>query len=549
MNKLQIKKQGGYFTIKLPDALITYIKNFNTKSAFTDCTITVKENKMHIVIYSGNLSYNTSKLYEHHTQSSTQRTSKLLKKEPFYIYCNKHIHRIYIKNNIANVCNNYYINYKIYESDTNFIITAAVLLEDVINANHNNTSAFNNIINTVLGHGGVLNMSQEFKDEYYHYIAEENNTIVYLTKQKYLRYLLSCSKNGTYNPNVTNTSMLEDTSDNILKVSRKSSYSKFFKKLLGDNYNENDMNAYYTYNALLSSYNPELFEVVSGDDILKYYKEETYFKSTGELGTSCMRYDSYQAAIEFYSRNKNVKLIILKIKEVDKIIGRALVWTTTDGEKVMDRIYTSDTKVISLFHKYAEDNNLLNVYNYKIWNSSNYSKKKDITKMSPNNWDKNYTEQFIVDLDYLPTEVHALTNARKYSLHLERFIHVSNSLTLPYLDNFNLINIATNQISLLPIKDKFMCPISNTVLTRFNMQYTNTEVYNCELVTLLNDGTLSLKSSEDIVELNDDLDCDFNLVDTSNDNEQNNAEIVMNVIPNNGVTHPSITQYFNISTT
>ena len=40
----------------------------------------------------------------------------------------------------------------------------------------------------------------------------------------------------------------------------------------------------------------------------------------------------------------------------DKIIGRALLWTTRDSYKFMDRIYTSNDSDVDLFKKYADRN-------------------------------------------------------------------------------------------------------------------------------------------------------------------------------------------------
>jgi hypothetical protein len=45
------------------------------------------------------------------------------------------------------------------------------------------------------------------------------------------------------------------------------------------------------------------FEIVSGDDIKKYYNEESYYTTgSGTLGTSCMRYSRCEEYLNIYSK-------------------------------------------------------------------------------------------------------------------------------------------------------------------------------------------------------------------------------------------------------
>lgn len=99
--------------------------------------------------------------------------------------------------------------------------------------------------------------------------------------------------------------------------------------------------------------------VVTGDDIKFGYDGDNY--DSGEGGSllgSCMRYKKCQNYLELYTRNPNqVSLIILKNK--DRVKGRALLWTDTQGRKFMDRAYTIADSDELLFVKFAEKNGYL----------------------------------------------------------------------------------------------------------------------------------------------------------------------------------------------
>jgi hypothetical protein len=93
---------------------------------------------------------------------------------------------------------------------------------------------------------------------------------------------------------------------------------------------------------------------VEGDDIVKYYNEDSYSRSnTASLGGSCMRYSSCSDYIEFYARNK-VKMAIL-LDNDELLIGRAILWEADCGTKIMDRIYGNDI-VVDKFKSYAIKN-------------------------------------------------------------------------------------------------------------------------------------------------------------------------------------------------
>jgi hypothetical protein len=87
------------------------------------------------------------------------------------------------------------------------------------------------------------------------------------------------------------------------------------------------------------------FDVVKGGRITHYYYHENNEAGSGSLNDSCMNGYDQQELVEYYEECDNVRLLILKNTDTDKICGRALVWTTTCGKTVMDRIYGNDDTV------------------------------------------------------------------------------------------------------------------------------------------------------------------------------------------------------------
>lgn len=110
------------------------------------------------------------------------------------------------------------------------------------------------------------------------------------------------------------------------------------------------------------------FELVSGEDIRKWYHENNYEHIRGQLGNSCMRYHSCQSYLDIYVDNPEVcQLLILKSDDnKDKIKGRALVWKLTDGEYYIDRIYTINDSDRLLFLDYARINKINNSYDTRF---------------------------------------------------------------------------------------------------------------------------------------------------------------------------------------
>jgi hypothetical protein len=395
----------------------------------------------------------------------------------------------YIKTNRYKIVNDYFLDYNIIEDNfNNFIIFAKFKLKNSLILPYTDMSEIHKTLTSIFGSDYFYEINKitnkNLKDNDISFVHSINNDIVYFTESKLVEATLK--------------SYIENLSfDNLLNYSRSMSLTKFVNTIY-PNHNVKILQKYIEYNKWISNYDSSMFDIVKGNDILKYYLEDNYYNKSGDLGSSCMRNENYQNQIEFYAKNENISLIILKAKDSDTILGRSLLWTTTEGVKVMDRIYTCNSKIVSFFHKYAEENNFLNIYNIKVTNG-----KRDLTAMSPAYWKAEYTKNYIVDLDYLPKEFLILKMYDKIRLAYNvRQTSVSNSYKFPYLDNFNLINGVTKQISLMPIDNTFICNLTNEVIP-FNKYEKDDQgnVYHSDYVEIIY-GKAKLKVDEVVLDKN-----------------------------------------------
>ena len=108
------------------------------------------------------------------------------------------------------------------------------------------------------------------------------------------------------------------------------------------------------------------FDVVSGKDIAYWYSSDRYENGgRSTLGNSCMA-EVDSSYFDIYVYNPDVcKLVILYSESgrvvdgkwsSDKIRGRALLWTTDQGDTFMDRIYYNYESDVQLFKQYADKN-------------------------------------------------------------------------------------------------------------------------------------------------------------------------------------------------
>jgi hypothetical protein len=109
------------------------------------------------------------------------------------------------------------------------------------------------------------------------------------------------------------------------------------------------------------------FDVVSGDKIAYWYSESKYENGgQSSLGNSCMSCVN-SSYFDIYVENPEVcKLVILYGNRGGSMVngkwsgsyirGRALLWTTQEGDIFMDRIYYNHDVDVSLFKQYANRN-------------------------------------------------------------------------------------------------------------------------------------------------------------------------------------------------
>ena len=115
----------------------------------------------------------------------------------------------------------------------------------------------------------------------------------------------------------------------------------------------------------------EKIEMVSGDEIAKWYKSENCY-SGGSLGNSCMVNKDF---FDIYTQNpETVNLLIMK--SGDKIVARALVWKlkTTKPQLgftyYMDRVYTIRDHQEKVMMAFAENKG----WAYRTQGTSNWNK-------------------------------------------------------------------------------------------------------------------------------------------------------------------------------
>lgn len=119
-------------------------------------------------------------------------------------------------------------------------------------------------------------------------------------------------------------------------------------------------------------------QLITGEDIRKWYLENNYSERRGQLANSCMRYNSCQKYLDIYVENPEVCSLLIMYSDAAKvkICGRAIVWKCTDGNYIMDRIYTHNDYDIESFRKYSDSKGWLRID--KDWKSKVVQLKKDV---------------------------------------------------------------------------------------------------------------------------------------------------------------------------
>jgi hypothetical protein len=131
-------------------------------------------------------------------------------------------------------------------------------------------------------------------------------------------------------------------------------------------------------------------KVVPASEIPKYYLYSNYSSSKGTLGSSCMRSTEAQDYMDFYTENPQAVSLVIYLDEKGKLLGRALLWNLTDGNKFgnkfMDRIYTVNDYDVNLFIIWAKKNKIIikedqnSLFNTNLYHpNNNYRKAEKIT--------------------------------------------------------------------------------------------------------------------------------------------------------------------------
>lgn len=144
----------------------------------------------------------------------------------------------------------------------------------------------------------------------------------------------------------------------------------------------------------------DLFDIVKGSDITKYYQESNQVVKEGSnLFKSCMKYSETKKFIKcfFEPNDKTINTLVLRDKQdSDKIVGRANIWylEKPKGRIFMDRIYTNEDYLTNIFIQYAKENDFLykstQIYGgsvIPIVNNGNQEKIIMETKMIPKKYE------------------------------------------------------------------------------------------------------------------------------------------------------------------
>lgn len=152
-------------------------------------------------------------------------------------------------------------------------------------------------------------------------------------------------------------------------------------------------------------------EIVSGQDLIDAYKLENYttLRTGTELHGSCM--GNKTTYMSLYKNNPNTIQMILRRDVFGKVEGRALLWTLTNGQKFMDRVY-GYAKLVEDFRAYARANGFL----YREANTDN-------ARVSLTNGKESFsTDILITDLEH--------ADYKQY----------------PYLDTMGFVDVENKQI-------------------------------------------------------------------------------------------------------
>lgn len=116
-----------------------------------------------------------------------------------------------------------------------------------------------------------------------------------------------------------------------------------------------------------SIYSNKKFEIVKGDEILKWYLESNYSSQKSTLGNSCMKYPQRNHFMKLYAQNPDT-ISMCVVKEDDKISARCIIWTLENGKTYLDRIYYTEDSLVSFITDNVVKLHSKDFYSYDIGN-------------------------------------------------------------------------------------------------------------------------------------------------------------------------------------
>lgn len=141
----------------------------------------------------------------------------------------------------------------------------------------------------------------------------------------------------------------------------------FKKEWISANFKNTDIEEFSNQYTALVKGSDEIFKIVKGEDIRKYYNNENYDTTvpSGTLMKSCMGHSNKSKFLDLYVKNDNVSLLVA-LSDGGKVIGRALLWDNVSFKekgsmkevhkgKFMDRVYYTNDWVEGKFLLWAKE--------------------------------------------------------------------------------------------------------------------------------------------------------------------------------------------------
>lgn len=109
-------------------------------------------------------------------------------------------------------------------------------------------------------------------------------------------------------------------------------------------HNDKTWEAFHNSIVALSNGNLYTFGFVRGEDLRHFYNQKNYSPSPRQRIYSCMQGSAAQKYLGIYAENPEVVELFCCFDPMhdNKILGRSLVWTCTDGKRRHDTIYAGD---------------------------------------------------------------------------------------------------------------------------------------------------------------------------------------------------------------